>query len=201
MTDESNPFAPPASLAVSPRRRISPPAPREFRSWPLSLAIWTLVCLLSAGPSFYWGFGTIARGQLAAMLLGVCLFIVAYTLGDQCTQRQRWRQLRSIALTLRVGYLTRIVISLIFPIGLMIDVLCGLFSVSIVQGLMPFLFEAGDQEGVYHEQAGFLGTLLVTLVQGVILNLLLFFYMLVVLGIVVIVRGVSNSDEFASRDF
>ncbi len=200
MTDPANPFAPPSSAAVSPLPEVSISASMRSRSWPLSLAIWTLVCVLSAAPSFYWGFGTIAQNQMAAMSLGIAIFIAAYTLADQLTQRQAWRQLRAISLTLKIGYVTRIMISLIFPIGMAIDVFCGLFSVGIVQGLMPFLFASNDQASRYTEQAGFLGTLLVTLVQGIVLNLLLFSYMAVVLGVVVVVRQLWLPPELRTSE-
>ena len=71
--------------------------------------------------------------------------------------------------TLIIGYATRVGISIIFPVGIYVDLVCGLLSTSIV--------------GVVLDSADtFVGVLATTLVQGVVLNVLLVVYMLPVLG-------------------
>ncbi len=186
MVQPDNPFAPPAGASEPPPALSeSPTVPmRKVRTPAVSLALWTFVCAVSAGPSFFWGMSTIAQEQSLAMVLGVFLFIALYTWADQFTQLRPWRHAFPVPLTLKIGYVTRIILSVVFPIGIMLDLICGFMSVGIVGAVFPTLRThpggAADLEG----STGFLGALLITLVQGVVLNIVLFGYMAVVFGIV-----------------
>ncbi len=128
------------------------------------------------------------------MCLGIALFVVLYTWADQLTQRQAWRQLAITRLTLKIGYGTRLLMSVVFPLGASLDLICGLMSVGLVQSLWPELVEhpggAADLEG----RVGFVGALLITLVQGVVLNVALIGYMVLVLGIIMAVRAWKHAD-------
>ncbi len=167
----------------------------KLRSPLASLGLWTVVCAISAAPSFYFGYGTVAREHIAAMCTGIALFIALYTFADQHSLRHSWRQSRNVALTLRIGYITRVLISIVFPIGASIDVICGLMSIGIVETVFPFLFDQPSERVSIARSAGFAGTLLVTLVQGVVLNVVLFGYMVVVLGIATLARPQSTPAE------
>ena len=151
--------------------------------------IWTLVCVVSAAPSFLWGLSTIAGSQVLAMLTGVVIFIALYTFGDQWTQHWEWRRDKSVRLALKIGYVTRLAISVIFPVGGFLDMFCGLFSVSAVEFVTgnDVMWDVGPNESEVFG-VSFLFTLITTLVQGCILNVVLFGYVLVVWGIVVLVQ-------------
>lgn len=194
MNDISNPFAPPSAAAESrPAVDAGHLPPKPTRGWPLSVGIWSFVCILSATPSFLWGLGTIADSQILAMCLGILIFIVGYTLVDQLTQLQPWRRNRQVSLALKIGYTTRVLATVIFPIGGGLDLMCGLFSVGIVQSVVPSLIQhpggAADLEG----KATFVGALLVTLVQGGILNIVLLIYTAGVLGIILLVNQLRKA--------
>ena len=128
------------------------------------------------------------------MCLGVAIFVLLYTWGDQLTQRQAWRQFGPTRLALKIGYGTRLLMSLAFPLGLGLDLICGLMSVGLVQSLWPELVEhpggAADLEG----HVRFVGALLITLVQGVVLNVALLGYMTIVLGIIMAVHSWKHTD-------
>lgn len=190
MAQSENPFAPPSGSNEPPptSSRVSPVPLRKLRKPTVSLALWTLVCVVSAGPSFFWGIASIASKQLWAMLLGVGIFIAIYTLADQATQSRPWRHISPIPLTLKIGYATRIVISIVFPIGIILDLMCGFFSVGIVQAVLPLAQASRDGTADSEGSTGFLGALLITLVQGVVLNIVLFGYMSVVFGIIMAFR-------------
>lgn len=179
-----NPFSPPLDS--------TPPFNPEFdkdsrpKSWLYRLGIWTIICLLSAGPSFFWGMSTVAREQLLAMCLGVAIFIMAYTIGDGVTASKNWRRDRRTRLTLRIGFITRMVISVVFPLGGAIDLFCGINSVRFVGLIMQFNSEQPNS-------ANFIQTLVITLVQGIILNAVLVGYMLIVHTI-----QLAISSRFAS---
>lgn len=198
MQESTNPFAPPpatSELFPSGHSAESAPTAKKLRRPIASLALWTVVCVISAAPSFYFGYGTIAQEQVAAMCLGIAIFIGLYTLADQWTQLHPWRQSRNIALTLKIGYVTRILISIVFPVGAAIDVICGLMSVGIAETMLLMDHSHSGGSTYVGGEVHFLGALLITLVQGVVLNIVLFGYMTVVLGIVMLVRPQTKTPE------
>lgn len=190
MAQSENPFAPPSETNEPPPAiaSMSPVPTRKMRQPTVSLALWTFVCVVSAAPSFFWGITSIASEQLWAMLLGVGIFIAIYTVADQATQSRSWRHIPPIPLTLKIGYVTRIVISIVFPIGIFLDLFCGFFSVGIVETVLPLTQSSQDGTGDFAGSTGFLGALLITLVQGVVLNIVLLGYMSVVFGIIMAFR-------------
>jgi len=193
-TTIGNPYAPPVGdVGPAPQEVDSgdPLQPEGRRSWLGSLAIWSLVCVVSAIPSFVWGLGTIASTAAVAMLLGVVIFIVGYVFADQCTQQTRWRRNRSLRTALKIGYITRLTISIIFPVGGFLDMVCGLFSVSIVDFASSIMI-GGRIATSGMPSAGFGQVLATTLVQGVVLNVVLAAYVLLVFGIMLVAnRGVK----------
>lgn len=174
MSEDLNPFAPPeADPELSDTLEIEigtkiPPSPGRIG------VRWFLVCSISAAPSFFLG-AQASRGQFAAMAVGVFIFIVGYTILDYKTALTRIRQNRLVSITLRVVYLTRIFITVVFPIGMMVDLSCGFLSV-------------GSTEAIFGTNAiqTFSGALFTTLVQGLILNIVLAIYGLLVVGVVML---------------
>ena len=179
-----NPYAPPLEINGVP---TGPAQDRDFRnrSWLRSFGTWSLVCIISALPSFGWGIGTIASEQVAAMLMGIFIFILGYTFADQLTQWLHWRRNRSFRLTMKIGYISRLVVSIVFPIGGFIDMFCGIFSVGCVSAIVN---SAMGEPGLPGNEPSFLITLLITLVQGTVLNVVLAGYMAIVFGFVVLVH-------------
>ena len=188
-----NPFAPPTSsdfLELQPASETE--SPRRHRSLPRCLLVWTVVCTVSAAPSFVWGLNTVAPSQAIAMLTGVAIFIAGYTLADFLTQHASWRQSPTTRLTLKIGYATRIAISILFPVGGTLDLICGSFSIGLSQQLFATALP-GEFGGGNADSLDFLGTLTITLIQGCVLNLVLTAYMLVVFTILFGVRRLRAS--------
>lgn len=132
------------------------------------LLIWTAICCISAAPSFYWAVQEFPdRGHIIAMVIGVAIFIVAYTLitGTEYVQRLNERPL--VRRAAYIGYGTRIVLSLVFPLGLALDFVCGVVSGFII-GFVFNLLPDGPES--------FIAILTWTLVQGAVLNAVLFIY-------------------------
>jgi hypothetical protein len=140
--------------------------------WYVRLGLWTLVCGGSAAPSFV--FGAMAYEEpasIAAMLLGVLTFILGYTWITGTPWALRFRGSRAfVNRTLRIGYITRLLLSLAIPYGTYVDIYCGMLSISIVMGRVQ---DHAQPVQVY----------IITLVQGVILNLMLLVYMLLIWGV------------------
>jgi hypothetical protein len=132
------------------------------------LVLWTFVCVVSAAPSFMWAQREFNRD---AMAVGVALFILAYT-GLTSTQRfERFHNRPFVRRTLYIGYGLRLGASLLFPVGLAVDMWPGMLSVNIVENMFGL------------RGRGFEQTLAITIVQGSLLNVILFVLMYLVYGI------------------
>ena len=140
--------------------------------WLKRFLFWSMICWVSAGPSFFFGYGVTPKGPAAilAMALGVVIFSVAYALITGTELVARIRRRRVLRYTLRVGYGTRVGLSVLFPIGMYVDVICGMLSYGLVDEVL------GTTET-------FGAILVTTLIQGVVLNIVLAIYMLPVAGI------------------
>ncbi|MAI70661.1 MAG: hypothetical protein CMM01_07095 [Rhodopirellula sp.] len=174
MSGDLNPFAPPETKPELPEALKPAIGTEKPRSLPWIACRWLLVCSVSAVPSFYLGVG-VSDGQIAAMGLGVLFFAVGYTFLDCKTATRPIRQIRLVSITLRLVYATRMIITVLFPIGLFVDMFCGILSV-------------GCTESIFGSSVikTFPGALFTTLVQGVILNVVLVLYGLLVVGAVML---------------
>jgi hypothetical protein len=127
---------------------------------------WTVVCTIAAAPSFFWGAPQYDR---MAMASGVALVIFIYTLATGSNFVRTIRREPFVERTLRIGFSTRLAISLLFPFGLLADLYPGLLTVRIIEALFG------------HEH-GFAPAFVGTLIQGGLLNLVLLAYMFVIYG-------------------
>ena len=129
--------------------------------------MWLVICAYSAAPSFVLG---MFDHNIVAMYVGVIIFAIAYTIATSTEAFERFYARSFVRTTLYVGYFARLLITLFsvaIPFVLAVDFLPGMLSVQIVGGT-----------GL--EPSSFVGTLLTTLVQGTLLNIILFIFMLVV---------------------
>lgn len=120
------------------------------------------------------------------MIAGIVVFIVLYVLVERTQRVQRILSWRFARRTAWIGYGTRIAASIIFPIGMFPDVFCGMFSL----GFSGWLFGGNTMMALRSEQTTFDESyamvftefMLTTIVQGVLLNVVLFGYMIFVFG-------------------
>lgn len=183
MTSPDNPFAPP-SLQSEP---LSPATETARRPTLLRSSLtWLTVCAVAAAPSFYWGWTTIAQDQAAAMLTGVLIFVVIYITVDQSSLAAKLRSNRAMRISLRITYGIRIAASVVFPAGMILDMFCGMLSISLVGQLTQLNTTAGDGfEGM--QSAGFGACLAITLTQGILLNCVLAGLAALIFGITTLV--------------
>ena len=141
------------------------------------LLLWTFVCCVSAAPSFVWAGGLNGNGRgnpgpfdRGAMAFGVALFILLYTAATSTEAFERFHARPFVRRTLYIGYGVRVGLSIAFPIGMGADLLPGMISVSAVEKLG-------------FDPRSFGGTFATTLLQGAILNVLVFLFMFVVYGV------------------
>lgn len=120
------------------------------------------------------------------MIAGIIVFIVLYVFVERTQRVQRMLAWRFARTTAWIGYGTRVAISIIFPIGMFPDILCGAFSVGVSQwALGSSRLMSGDYSPVSggDHVVVFAEFMLTTVVQGVVLNVVLFGYMVLVFGI------------------
>lgn len=182
-----NPYSAPKLIPTETAELVVP----DRRSRPLrALGRWTLVCGISAAPSFFWGCALHnAIEHIIGMIGGILVFILAYT-AVECTHYYQQIITRPyMHRTVLIGYGTRILISVIFPVGLAIDMMTGVFSVAIVENVWPA--DTGELSEIEAAATAFT-VFLTTIVQGVLLNLILFVYMACVYGLLRVVDRVRS---------
>jgi uncharacterized membrane protein YfcA len=160
-------------------------------SWARTGAKWLLVCGLSAIPSFLFG-AAITKGQYEGMLLGILVFVAGYTWLDRRTATRRWRRDPRTQRTLRIGYGTRIAISVLFPIGSFLDVLLGAIAVEF--------YQVASGDNIESPSFGLFDTFLTTLIQGSLLNVVLMVYMLVVHAVQISLAWILDRRSSGSRE-
>lgn len=151
----------------------------DWSQAPKQFLIWSVVCCIAALPSFFWAANlhpiAIQRG---AIVVGIGMFVIAYTVIG-CSQRAiRLRRNKAVRIAQRIAYGTRIAISVLYPVGLFVDLWFGVLSTTLVQSIIN---PATDYESS-SKSAGFVKVLTTTLVQGTLLNVALAIYMLLVLA-------------------
>lgn len=183
MSGDLNPFAPPESESELSEALKPAISTRESRSFRWITVRWFLVCSVSAVPSFSLG-SEASDGQFTAMVLGIFIFAVGYIFLDSKTSLLPIRKNRLFAITLRIVYGTRILITVLFPVGLLVDMCCGLVSVFCT-------------ETIFGSSAikTFPGALFTTLFQGVILNVVLAIYGLLIIGMVMLFGPVFKAGR------
>lgn len=186
-----NPFASPEVTAASAIPDFDPNTEmREFH-FGMSLAKWLLVCMVSAAPSFYIG-STMAQQyglQSAAMLLGILTFVAFYVFLESRKWTRRKLMSRPLRIAVWVGYVTRVAISVLFPVAMFLDIFCGLLSVSLTSGIFGMDFGPGRGSSATESMSLlFAWFYITTLVQGVILNCVLGAYVLIVFAFALLFR-------------
>lgn len=129
--------------------------------------LWTVICTVSAAPSLFFA---LEAYHLTGMPAGIATYILAYTIIASTVFAERLARRPFVRRTLWIGYVTRIVMSFLFPIGGIIDMFTGVLSLELtgsilsVKGSVAFAYVA-------------------TLIQGAQLNAMLMVYMALVYGI------------------
>ena len=140
--------------------------------------LWTFICCASAAPSFALAQERHDRG---AMIVGVCLFIAVYTASTSTAAFGRLRRRPFVRRTLYIGYTMRLILSALFPLGVVSGPGPGAWVLFIWPDIWPGLLSlmvVGNWLGLSPET--FEGTLATTIVQGTLLNVIIFGFMLIV---------------------
>lgn len=176
-----NPFAAPASSSViaSTAGDVGLPPPPKL---PAVFLKWLVVCTFAAAPSFFLASG-LANGRLSAnlgMIAGVLMFVIAYTAVEFTDVVQNQMAKPASRRSAWIAYVTRMGISVVFPVGFMVDMFCGMFAVSVSSSLTGLPEPLGTGAEGTDAMIVFCQFLFTTVLQGVLLNLVLFAYMALV---------------------
>lgn len=190
-----NPYAAPTSVAtaalIEEQNPLPPPKPGRV------IIRWLMVCCVAAGPSFYFGggIGGWRSPEVLGMLFGILIFVAGYSLIEFMPQIQSAMAQRAKRRASRIAYISRMGISILFPIGVFVDLYCGIVSVGLAG-----MITGGEFNGMGRSMRPtdpptfrFLTFLLTTIIQGTLLNILVFAYMLIVYGFLRLF-GVKNSN-------
>ena len=180
----NNPYQAPSTYADAPTAELV----EEIKPLNVGAVLfkWLVICAVSAGPSFFWGI-MIGKQQLNAaigMILGVLTFAAVYTVFECRPFVQRLLRNRLIKRTAKIGYGTRIGVSIIFPVGLYMDMIVGLGAMSTVEALTSKENPLDGGDVGRGPPTTVFWFFITTLFQGVYLNIILFVYMLLVYALV-----------------
>lgn len=130
----------------------------------LHFLVWTLVCYLSAIPSFLLGIIAFDKPhEVIAMLLGILVFVVAYTMVSSSAWFARLQQIPQLYTAFKAGFVLRIIASIVYPLGQASDIYLGVLAL----GIVDYVWDTDA------ERWATLAIFLATLVQGVLLNIVL----------------------------
>ena len=180
------------------QQALTPPKPSRV------VFKWLVVCVVAAAPSFYFGgcIGGWRTSEVLGMIVGILIFVVGYSLIEFMPQIQFAMSQRTKRRASRIAYITRMGISVLFPVGVFVDLYCGIVSLAFSAAIM-----GQDWAGLGRSTSAsdpsidrFLSFLLTTIIQGTILNVVVFAYMLIVYGFLRLI-GVENlTSKTKDRD-
>ena len=194
-----NPFASPVVATVASIPEFDPDTEiREF-SFGKSLLKWILICGISAAPSFLLAFS--GRNDIwvrtSAMILGILTYVAIYVYVESREWTRRKLLDKSFRIAVKTGYISRIAISVVYPIGFIVDMVCGLISVGLVSGLLDLdlmpISSRSDRPVDATIPMTFTWYYMTTMLQGLLLNIVLGAYTLIVYGFVLLFRKGSKS--------
>jgi len=145
------------------------------------LKLWSFVCILSAAPSFCWALEV--KASIPAMIPGVLLFILGYTIVTSSDFYKKLEQKRFLFKALRWAFKVRVfysVVSLVFLLSErakfvnMVDFYLGLVSIAFTEFLFGKNSFQIDLYGNSAYRVEFVPTLLTTITQGILLSLAVF---------------------------
>lgn len=151
-----------------------------------STFIWTLVCSISAIPSWILASASSHLAYQYAMAAGVATFIVFYVLLDYFTRHAKVRRIPEVRTALRITYIIRLVLS-VTMVGTIIDLPCGIASRMLIGllGIAPDRpFERMAQTPNPSPEHILAEIYAWTLAQGLVLNIVLFFLFIVILAFI-----------------
>lgn len=148
--------------------------------------IWSAVCWAAAAPSFVLGcmVGEMKPPALVGMAAGVFAYVFAYTWVSSTQRMQRFKRRPFVRRTLFIGYGIRIAQSLlsIVPPVVVVDMACGMVALASASSLLGLQSTTGHGGFVTAGGPSFLLHFTATIIEGALLNVVLFILMLVIWG-------------------
>jgi len=191
----ANPYSPAREVEIGePQQRAMQTSGSEanFPSMPRTVLRWSVVCGIAAAPSFVMGLA-VTQGQALGMLLAIVTFICLYVAADLISRHWPIRRNVVVRRTLVFVYVTRIVISVIFPVGMYIDIVTG--------SCMMFILEITANGGQQPDQlfngeiASVWLTYRMTFVHAVLMNILLSIFGLLSFPFVTLYTKLRSSND------
>src|SRR5688572_521677 len=113
-----NPYSPPVEVEESPATGL----PKLDAGLGWSIVRWLVICPICAGPTLFVACNIFHQlDQLAAIFCASAMIVAAFVYVERVHCLAWQERLLHLRTALRVGFIARMVISVLFPIGLMLD--------------------------------------------------------------------------------
>jgi hypothetical protein len=195
---QANPFASPEVAAIGSIPQIDPNSEiREFH-FGKSFIKWLLICAISGAPSFLIALGPSRQAKIQglAMVCGILTYVAFYVFVESREWTRRKLTDKSLRIAVKTGYISRVAISILFPVGFFVDMICGMISVGLVSELSGIdLMGIGGKERppIPSMPIAFGWYYTTTMLQGLLLNIVLGAYTLIVYALVLLFRKGSKT--------
>jgi hypothetical protein len=188
-----NPYSPAKEVEIDEPHQ----EPVDTTDWTVQLQLvqraavrWTLVCGIAAAPSFVVGMW-VTQGEAFGMFVAVLTFIGFYIAGDLISRHWPIRRHVAVRRTLVFVYVTRIVISIVFPVGIYIDIFTGAGMLALLditaRGVQQNDFTIGNGA------AKFWLAYRMTFVHAILMNIVLAIYGVLLLPFVIFFTRLQGS--------
>ena len=197
---DANPYRP----AIEIETAESPPIAEKTitpgvadLSVPRTILRWTVVCVIAAAPSFFFGV-SITQGRVSGMIAAILTFIGLYVGVDLISRYWPIRSVTSVRRTLVFVYVSRILVSVFFPIGTSIDVPTGMAMASLM----------GETDVQFRNTDGLIGTELacfwlsyrMTFLHAILMNIVLVAWGLIAFPFVALISSYRKMKEADKAD-
>lgn len=164
-----------------------------------SIFVWPIVCSIAAIPSWTLAPISARRDHYDAMIWGIVVFSVLYIWVDLATRHLRFRAFPSIRQSIRIVFGIRILMSIVYPLGVSVDLPGGLIAARLASLFGYQRIEASIIEP--QVVLNFADVFVWTLMQGVVLNFVLFLVWGIVAFLLWGVRKLNSPFSPSDADF
>lgn len=185
LPSSDNPYAAPqhTALIAAQESQLRTTAPKTLIR---TVTLWLVVCGAGATPSFIVAMSLLSHPwKVPAMVAGVLIFTAGCIAVDLLVLSSYLAQYPRLRSAVRASYGIRVAISVMLPVGIAVDIFCGAMSTGLTQLLL----------GGTPADLSIFAIILTVLIQGLLLNVLVWAVVPLIYAIQLLFWKVPESAE------